>query len=985
MDLTDIELSILKKIYQINSEGGKFDPSFLQIKETDNSKRTNEIANHLTRLEQMGYVTLEGAFVKGGRQDEIYHNNVLMINYENIKLTKTSIELIRNNMSDNNFDLNATVTIKNSDDLLNYNKANRQRIELWINDIKTLYKGEPYVLEVLADRLSGKFDVQWSVNNNEKNAVHLYRSNDFTTIYAYLKIEEGQLKSQGPRGINYENGKIKVHKCINKTKLLTVIHDKNVVKFTNILIIALRKPNEIIYRDIVQEDINSKTSESAVIESLSRVTSITSDVFNGPDLLDISQDVNAVSNLITLRRLSTPLSIGLFGNWGSGKSFFMHKMYEKIEYIESTNKSLNDKANQNIRLNTWENHHRELFCDNIVQIKFNAWHYMDTNLWASLVSTIFEGLSERFYPNNDKEAKNEIKLPFLEKLASTQEYKKQLENKKDKYEKVCTIKNIRLTELEEEIGKKKKEKSDIDKFAILKKIIKEENVAGRIAEIFPNDVPECVNKVLEANDDIIDLVKDSSSLIKKIITTFKLLSNKDRISIVLILVGIFLLNVILNKISFLSFSNIVMVIKGISGAIISIIGFINIPLVKNLIKKSHQWIDYLNYLAQKESSLLEQEKHQLDQELDNIIKKREKAKSEIREVKKDIVNIEYELEEIDKGKYIQHFIEKRINSTDYRKHLGIINLIRKDFEVLSNYLKNTTCINEQYKIERIILYIDDLDRCPPNVVVEVLQAIHLMLSFELFVVVVGVDVRWISKCLCDHYKMFRENSNENMASSYDYLEKIFQIPIKLQQISNDKSKNYINSLLAENLTVRPIEDNHETIDNNISEQNQIQENFIENDEGAVQIPHIDDEFEMLAFTNKDIEDTEEFIPILGSTPRTIKRFVNVYRLIKARYQYFESNRNLIFMISIITGLPNISMDIFREVQKENNLNINIQELINNLNSNNPNLKEDILKQIEIRKISMFLINSSLNDVLVNDLKPLIPIVSKYSFHLDDLN
>ncbi len=45
------------------------------------------------------------------------------------------------------------------------------------------------------------------------------------------------------------------------------------------------------------------------------------------------------------------------------------------------------------------------------------------------------------------------------------------------------------------------------------------------------------------------------------------------------------------------------------------------------------------------------------------------------------------------------------------------------------------------ELNRIVLYIDDLDRCPPKRVVEVLQAVHLLLAFELFVVVVGVDAR----------------------------------------------------------------------------------------------------------------------------------------------------------------------------------------------------------------------------------------------------
>ena len=34
------------------------------------------------------------------------------------------------------------------------------------------------------------------------------------------------------------------------------------------------------------------------------------------------------------------------------------------------------------------------FCSNVVQIPFNAWHYIDDNLWASLVSRIFDGLCD---------------------------------------------------------------------------------------------------------------------------------------------------------------------------------------------------------------------------------------------------------------------------------------------------------------------------------------------------------------------------------------------------------------------------------------------------------------------------------------------------------------------------------------------------------------------------------------------------------------
>ena len=35
-----------------------------------------------------------------------------------------------------------------------------------------------------------------------------------------------------------------------------------------------------------------------------------------------------------------------------------------------------------------------VYCRHIVQLKFNAWHYIDENLWASLANAIFEGLDD---------------------------------------------------------------------------------------------------------------------------------------------------------------------------------------------------------------------------------------------------------------------------------------------------------------------------------------------------------------------------------------------------------------------------------------------------------------------------------------------------------------------------------------------------------------------------------------------------------------
>src|SRR5262249_31497061 len=91
-------------------------------------------------------------------------------------------------------------------------------------------------------------------------------------------------------------------------------------------------------------------------------------------------------------------------------------------------------------------------------------------------------------------------------------------------------------------------------------------------------------------------------------------------------------------------------------------------------------------------------------------------------------------------------------------------------------------------VKRIIVYIDDLDRCAEEHVVQVLQAIHLLLAFDLFVVVVAVDARWLHRAVGQVYRGQLAGSDEPVESGTatvaDYLEKIFQLPIWMRPIGN---------------------------------------------------------------------------------------------------------------------------------------------------------------------------------------------------------
>jgi len=59
------------------------------------------------------------------------------------------------------------------------------------------------------------------------------------------------------------------------------------------------------------------------------------DLAQGDDRLNVKTEINALTNLLMLRDLKPPLAVGILGGWGSGKSFALHLMKQRINEIRS--------------------------------------------------------------------------------------------------------------------------------------------------------------------------------------------------------------------------------------------------------------------------------------------------------------------------------------------------------------------------------------------------------------------------------------------------------------------------------------------------------------------------------------------------------------------------------------------------------------------------------------------------------------------------
>ena len=110
------------------------------------------------------------------------------------------------------------------------------------------------------------------------------------------------------------------------------------------------------------------------------------DAYTSHDLLSIDDEVEALAYVIAARRTTPPLAVGLFGEWGSGKTFFMKHLRRQIDLLAEG--ALKQKPAERAV------HGR------IAQIEFNAWHYQEGDLWASLVDHILRNL--RFGEDEDE-------------------------------------------------------------------------------------------------------------------------------------------------------------------------------------------------------------------------------------------------------------------------------------------------------------------------------------------------------------------------------------------------------------------------------------------------------------------------------------------------------------------------------------------------------------------------------------------------------
>ncbi len=253
------------------------------------------------------------------------------------------------------------------------------------------------------------------------------------------------------------------------------------------------------------------------------------------------------------------------------------------------------------------------------------------------------------------------------------------------------------------------------------------------------------------------------------------------------------------------------------------------------------------------------------------------------------------------GKFAQY-----VRQPDYESKLGYFAQVETDVRRVFELLVE--------KEQPAIVFVDDLDRCAPGKVAEVIEAINLFLSgdFPNCYFVIGMDAQVVAASLEVAYEKLTAKL-EHMTQSYGslgwyFMDKFIQLPFLIPSLNEEQRKKYLAKLFRQNFeqeaaSPQEVEAAEQRINAALAQKTFSASALVsEVAQESPKILHADpqkfraiQERVIAASAEKFSDDDPEiqnqllrYAPYLGSTPRTVKRFANLYRF----YRFSQWSRQL---------------------------------------------------------------------------------------------
>lgn len=565
--------------------------------------------------------------------------------------------------------------------------------------------------------------------------------------------------------------------------------------------------------------------DSPAVTAAPPVPRLDADTGLGEDCLGVDEEARAFARIIASRRTEAPLSIGLFGDWGSGKSFFMGLMQRELEARCQAFTRMAELGDADERAALGGRWHGR-----IAQITFNAWHYAEPNLWASLVTRVFDALAEQLNPDESiEDTRARLLAEVSEGKQRRDQARLELRNAEEQLAEARAERELRQAELAEL-------REELAVVEAVEAVAPEDTDAPGTAA--PGTAARALGEIdTDGPTDTTDTRSTPPTLrvrgrMAAFRVTLRWMWSHSRWTRLLVILVVALtagcLGVLMAwGLGLFELSSLVALALSVVGLCSPLVGTISTWVTRirprldvalrayEAAKRAKPTLDAIRqdvaaFPTRAVTELLAPRQGLVDMARRRVERAQvevDSASLAIEQATDQIARRRRLLHQLQGGRRFYDFISDREQSDDYRQHLGLVSLIREDFEHLERILdqieREGAGDDAPTPISRIVLYIDDLDRCEPERVVEVLQAVHLLLATPIFVVVVAVDVRWLRRSLTLHYDRLlqtpgdgqRGHPDESRPTPKNYLEKIFQIPFSLRPMGPEGFSALVHNLV----------------------------------------------------------------------------------------------------------------------------------------------------------------------------------------------
>jgi hypothetical protein len=623
-----------------------------------------------------------------------------------------------------------------------------------------------------------------------------------------------------------------------------------------------------------QLGLGAATSSSPSWAERTLLASQASDAPEGKDLLQLDREVDALSSLLVAKSVEPPLSVGLFGEWGSGKSFFMKELHRAIE-VKAASEA------------------EDTFCRKVIQIRFDAWHYVDADLWSSLAAGVFDALSREF--------KQEFTQACIAELDALKDRKRELTSEQDAIAE-------RARKINSEIDRQREQREQ--RTLAFSDYVK--GLQDRVVhDIAANPTVIAVSRRLQVQGqlgrvELETLRGDVETALGRARRWGATLRSPARLATVGLLVA---WPVILTALASL-YDSTAWTAGGAVLGVVSMLGMIRtwmasvVPGVKQ-VDRALAAVDEIERHAREQRTA---EELALAAEGQAIAARIAELEHQQLHLSNREAELQTQLAALSDERSLKDFVVARAAADDYRKRLGVMSAVHQDFQQRAKFLAPG---HEGPDVDRIILYIDDLDRCGVDHIIAVLQAVHLLLAFRLFVVVVGVDPRRLIDSLEQHYHPLTGNkdSADRKTTPRGYLEKIFQIPFVLRPMGAKGFQNLVSELVRPNAAPVPSPTPQPAVQGNEASAATLAPAT------ATASPR------KSAISLIEISEAERaFMQKLGAlipTPRAAKRFVNMYRLMRAistdDIVAHDTWRLPMVLLALLIGEPDDAAALYQQI------------------------------------------------------------------------